>query len=207
MLGGVKEHPERMAELLVPHAETIEEYPNWLRWITRFADVHKSRALFELVVESVRRGEYDGYDEALWMSVYDLGKHEPAWAAELLTAYLMDRPGALELDDSGRVAALTHHEHGATRIVSAAAGTPLSFCELLLPYMLKVMELTAFERKDRPASGRHFFHREFVDPSDGSHVRMYDLSEALLAAMFESLRAVLAREPVAAQQLLDRLGG
>jgi len=33
---------DRMAQLIAPYAGTNPQYPNWLAWITRFADVHTS---------------------------------------------------------------------------------------------------------------------------------------------------------------------
>ncbi len=88
MLGAVKERPGRMAELLAFYAWPGTEYPAWLSWVIRFGHVYQSRALFELVLAAVRRGDFDGAEGALWLGPHGLGEHQPGWAAELLGAYL-----------------------------------------------------------------------------------------------------------------------
>jgi hypothetical protein len=161
MLGGVNQRPDRMAQLLAPHAGRVPYYPNWLRWIVRFADLHDSRALFDLVLDAVRRGDYNSHERELWISVHDLGQHQPAWAVELLAAYLSDRPGALEVDSDGQVSALRTTEHEAIELATLGpAGAPQIFCELLLPYMLQVMQLTEYEVNKRPIRDQHFSHRD-----------------------------------------------
>ncbi|ABP54450.1 ATP-binding protein [Salinispora tropica] len=199
MIGGVKERPDRMAALLAPHAGRAAKYPAWLRWITRFADVYGSRALFELVTEAVRRCEYDGHEHELFMSVHDLAKHQPEWAVELLAAYLVDRSDALAFDDRTRVKALLLREHGAMDLViGAAAGTPASFSKALVPYMLKVMALTAYERDDGRLLDRHFMHRDHEPP-------YHELEEALAVGAVDALRKYVQQQPDEARPLLDQL--
>jgi hypothetical protein len=68
VLGAIKDRPDRLAELIAPYAGRISQYPGWLAWITRFANVYESRPLFELVLEAVRRGDYDGIQVLKWRS-------------------------------------------------------------------------------------------------------------------------------------------
>lgn len=199
MIGGVKGRPDRMAALLAPHAGRAAKYPAWLRWIARFADVHESRALFELVTEAVHRGEYDGHEHELFMSVHDLAKHQPEWAVELLAAYLVDRPEAFALDDQQRVRALLLREHSSMDLViGAAAGAPASFSKALVPYMLKVMALTAYERDDGRALDRHFMHRDHEPP-------YHELEEALAVGAVDALRTYVQQQPDDAKPLLEEL--
>jgi hypothetical protein len=199
MIGGAKERPDRVAALLAPLAGRASKYPVWLRWIARFADVHASRAMFELVKAAVRRGEYDGHEHELFMSVHDLEKRQPEWAVELLVAHLVDRPDALALDEHQRVKALLIREHSAMDLViGAAAGAPANFSKMLVPYMLKVMALTAYDQADRRLLDRHFMHR---DPERPYH----RLEEALAAGAVDALKRYVQQQPDEARPLLDQL--
>ncbi len=157
MLGGVKERPDRLAALIAPYAGETNQYPDWLMWVTRFANVHESRALFELMLEAVRRGDLNKADRLLWMNVYGLGQRQRAWAVELLDAWLVERPGALDLDPSGKVAALSAREHSLVELVSnASSGAPLAYCQRLIPYLLEVMSLTEGDPTQQPVLDGHF---------------------------------------------------
>jgi hypothetical protein len=200
MLGAVKERPDRMAELLAPHAGQAADYPAWLSWVTRFGSVPDSRALFDLVLAAVRGGDYRGIEHALWLAVHALGQRHPEWAAELLQAYLVDRPGSLDLDKAGHVAALRLTEHTALELASQSAeAAPEAFCELLLPYMLRVMQLTEVNTPQSPVNDRHFSQRYPV-----SHpVRRLD--DVLLRAMAVALGKLVERDPQGGRQTLELL--
>jgi hypothetical protein len=66
--------------------------------------------VFELVLAAIRRGDYQDIEHTLWVAAHGPGQRRPAWAAELLAAYLADRPHALDLDDLGNVVALRSTE-------------------------------------------------------------------------------------------------
>ncbi|MGW1463668.1 NACHT domain-containing protein [Streptomyces sp. NPDC002308] len=199
MGGAAKTNPDRLAELLQAHIAE-RDFPGWLRWVTRFSDIHESRALFDLVLHAVRNGQYDGDAEHdLWVSSHDLAKHQPAWAVELLAAYLTDRPNSMALDSNGKVIALLSREHSAIELAQlGAVGAPDSFASLLLPYMLRVMEVTAYESDERPTLDRHFAHRY---PDLNAH----ELEEAILAGMASAIRSVVRQGPEQARPLLDIL--
>src|SRR5262245_57234944 len=100
---------------------------------------------------AVSRGEYDGHGQGLFIFIHDLGKQQADWAVELLVAYLVDRPGAMNLDSSGRVTALQLRDHSAIELVSeAASGAPAAFAQVFIPYMQRVMRLTAIGEGDGP---------------------------------------------------------
>lgn len=198
MVGGVKERPDRVAAIIAPHAGNAE-YPAWLRWIIRFADVHESRALFDLVTESADRCEFDDYEHDLFLSVHGLGKHRPSWAVELLAAYLVDRPTALTLGEDQRVKALLSQDHSAIELLTAAAAAePVSFSKVFVPYMLKVMALTSREREgDRPID-IHFAHRDDELPH-------HELEDAFTAGAVSALKEYAREQPEDAKPLLDQL--
>jgi hypothetical protein len=199
MVGGVKERPDRMAELLAPHAGRAQRFGDWLRWIARFANLYDSRPLFDLVLDALRRGDYDGVERELWLSVHDLGDQEPEWAVELLAAYLTKRPAALDREPDGRVRALLTTDHSSIRLASlAAAEAPKAFCDLLLPYIQRVMKITEYDADKRPVRDRHFAHR---NPAGDFH----DLEDALLHGAAAALHKLVEQDAEVVRPTLEGL--
>ncbi|MFF7975393.1 hypothetical protein [Streptomyces sp. NPDC007905] len=199
MGSAAKATPDRLAELLLPHLNN-SNFPGWLQWIARFADVHESRPLFDLLLNAVRDGQYSGEAEnELWYSTHDLAQHQPAWAVKLLAAYLVDRPNAMALASNGKVAALVSREHGAIELARhGAEGAPEAFCTLMLPYMLQVMEVAAYGDDELPRHDLHFTHRY---PDLGTH----ELEEAVLSGMVTSIRHIVRQEPATVKPVLEAL--
>ena len=199
MLGGVKSRPDRIAEILRPYAGRAADYGGWLLWVVRFADVHTSRPLFDLLLDAIRSGEVKDYGHSLWMFTYDLAKHEPVWAVELLAVHLVLRPNALAVDESGKIAALDDRDDAIIRLtVQAAEGAPQTFCEMFLPYMLAVMRMT-----ERPVGNHLDYDAHFCYRTP--HVRFHELEDALLFGYAGALRSFAGQNPEAARPLLEGL--
>jgi hypothetical protein len=200
MTGAARTMPDRLAELLNQHTEH-PNYPAWLRWVVRFADLATSRPLFDLFLDAIRTGVYAGYEKQMWLEVYNLPETQPGRAAEILHAYLVDRPGAWDLDDQGKVLALQSREHSAAHLTRRAAeGAPQEFCDALLPYMLQVMESTAYEReREGPRPDMQFSFRYPGTESDS------DLDDALFAGMTSAIRSSVAADPGAMRPTLELL--
>ncbi|WP_229403188.1 hypothetical protein [Micromonospora okii] len=197
-LGGMKERPERMAELLAPHVGR-ERYANWLLWTVRFANAHESRPLFDLLVDAIRTGKLQDYGHDLWMFTYDLAEHQPAWAAELLVAHLALRPSALAVDESGKVALLLDRDDALIRLTTGAAkGAPQVFCELIIPYLLSVMRLTERPWAEHLLADAHFGYRV-------PHNSFHELEDAVLFGAASAIRSFAGNDPAAAQSLLEKL--
>jgi hypothetical protein len=198
MLGGVKELPDRMAELLQPHAGRGEKYGDWLLWVVRFANVHDSRQLFDLLLDAVRAGKIQNYGHNLWMFTYDLAKHKPAWGVELLAVHLVLRPNAFAMTD-GKIAALLDRDDALIRLVQQAAeGAPRDLCEVLVPYMLAVMRMTERASENHLPYDAHFVSR-FL------HNRFHEVEDALLFSIAGALRNFAGSNPEAARPLLENL--
>ncbi|GIH62861.1 hypothetical protein [Microbispora siamensis] len=199
MVGVAKHDPDRLAQILQPHTDRAA-YPSWLRWVVRFANVYESRPIFELLLEAVRSGAYESAEHELWLSTHDLGKHQPAWAVELLAAYLVDRPGAMSLDADGKVAALLDRDHSVISLAQQGAhGAPETFCETIIPYMLRVMAATPLESKhNRPLRDRHFSWRY---PNNTPH----ELEDALLDGAASAIRLHVEHDLTAARAILGIL--
>jgi len=197
----VRDDPASVAALLKSRRDAAD-YPGWLRWTVRFGDVESSRDMFDLLLAGVRAGMYDGPDRELWISVHQLGENQPLWAIELLNAYLVDRPDALALDESGHVAALQTRDHYVSEIVrDSAAKEPLAFVKMALPYMRRVMAATARPpADDGVVRDEHFSHRMIG-------VSMFDreFDDALAEATALALEHLAANEPDAVRPWLEIL--
>lgn len=199
IVGAIKLRTDRLAQLIAPYAGTNPQYPNWLAWISRFADVHTSRPLFEQMLAAVRRGDYNGYPPALWNNVYGLGQQQPNWAVELLAAWLIERPSALDLDQGGQVSALNSNDYNLVELVSSgAAGASALYVENIVPYLLTAMALTEQEPAKQPVRDQFSFRQDQPGPAP-------DLGEALLHGAATALRALAAQDPPTVQPALDLL--
>jgi hypothetical protein len=197
-----KQRADRLAELISPYAGRADHYLHWLAWVSRFANVYESRPLFELMVDAVRRGQYDGREGALWQVVYGLGQHQPAWAVELLAAWVVDRTGALDLSDEAddRLSILHETEHNLVELVPGGAeGAPTLYVELLVPYLLRVMSLTETDTTRRPIPDRHFFYRQ-MHPSPRP-----ELGDSLIHGAATALRRCVQQDRSAVQSVLEEL--
>ncbi|MFB6841163.1 NACHT domain-containing protein [Streptomyces sp. NPDC056361] len=199
MTGGAIEHTDRIADLL-SSLKDAPGYPSWLLQVANAAPVHESRRLFDLLLDSVRSGSYSSQNaDFLWIVANEISSHRPDWAIELLFAHLSERPNALALDDSGKVAELTRRDYQLNQIViSSAESAPEKFCELILPYLLKVMSAT--EEPDRqgwPRLDRHFSNRL---PGGGHE----ELEDSLLEATALAVRKV-QNDPETSTPILQSL--
>ena len=201
MASAVKESPESIADLLGSH-KTEPDYHDWLRRISRFADLSRNRRLFTLVLEGVRQGAYDGAEHKLWLMTNDLAKREPLWAIELLQARLIDHVNSLTLNDKGRVALLGMRDHYAAEFIKDAADAEsLAFVQTVVPYLRQVMAATAMEdHDDRPIYDWHFSFR-----LAGDDLKDDEFGDSLLAESVRSLETLAKTAPETIQSLLGDL--
>jgi hypothetical protein len=174
----VPELPGEVATLLARHNARIG-FGAWLRYVVRPADLSADRALFELVVEGVRAGHFDGHGHELFLGSY--GMRDRSWGPELLLAYLDERPEAWD-SDGLRVTDLLDDDYGLLELTrQSAAAAPAEFCERLLPWMLRAM--TATETVDEPPIKDHHFSNRDVgrDISRLEDALIFGAAEALAA--------------------------
>ncbi|MET9240963.1 hypothetical protein [Nonomuraea sp. NPDC003709] len=200
MAGVAGTSPDRLAELLTEHRDT-PAYAAWLRRVVRFAKLGASRPLFELFLDAIRCGYYDGLEHDFWLSVDDLAEEHPHWAVEVLVAFLIDRHGRLELNERGHVAVLKSSEYrGAQLVRKVVTGAPRQFCDAVLPYLLQVMEVTAYEHDgegQRPDA--HFSHRyPETEPDE-------DLDDVIFNGMAAAIRSLVETDPAGMRPTLERL--
>lgn len=198
MLSVTKERPDRLAELL-ESVQAHETFPGLMRFISFRVDVHESQPFFRLTLAAVRSGVFDDAAHDLFLTSHELGDQQPEWAVELLSAWLAERPGALDLDAEGKVSALDGRDHGTQEIIAATAkGAPGAFAEFAVPYLLEVMALTSGGER-RLKRDKHFGYRTYNN-------RHHDVDDALLYGTCDALRAlIVAGEHERVEPLLDRL--
>jgi hypothetical protein len=178
----VRVDPDRVAAVL-RRAEPRDDYDVLLRTVTRLAELDRSRALFELVIEAVRRGRWHGDEAALWMAARDLGATQPVWAVELLAAHLVERPSS-EAVAGGKLVALSSRDGRAVELTLAAAGrAPTEYWARLGPWLLSAMARTATDTTVRPVRDAHFTYRLWGE-------RAHHLDDALLVGADRALRAI-----------------
>ncbi|MDV2981618.1 UNVERIFIED_CONTAM: hypothetical protein Q9R71_31035 [Actinomycetes bacterium ARC8] len=203
MVGVAGTIPDRLAELLATHTEAAS-YAEWLRRVARFADLGASRSLFDLLLDGIKQGLYDGLEPNLWLTVHHLPEQHPEWAMELLAAFLIERPVAFELNDRGQVAILKERDYqGAEFIRSVSKADPCKFSETFLPYLLRVMELTAYKHDDDALrSDAHFSFRYPHDSTPNS-----ELDNLLFDGVSAGLRLMATTCPDDLRPTLIELAG
>jgi hypothetical protein len=198
MSGIAMSSPDRVSEILTQHA-AIPSYATCLRTVARMADLGASRSLFDLVVDGVKHGYFNGHEQTLWLTLHGLPKRQPDWAVEVLAAFLVERPEAMTVGPSCQVVDLKIRDHHAVRFAKEASSTaPRAFCETMVPILLRVMALTAHEGSDRPVHDHHFSHR-LAGPSPDT-----DLGAAIFKGVAKSLQ-VLAAKPSEVLPVLEQL--
>jgi hypothetical protein len=183
MLSATRERAARVAELLGTVKDT-PFYPRAVKSLPFYTDLHEAREMFELVLDEVRKGHFNDDAHELFMSAHALGAEQPQWACELLSAWLVERPAALALNDDGKVDALDNRDHGAEEIVSAAAANASAdFAAAVVPYLLQAMAATSDESERNPKRDRHFGYRTY-------NAHHHDFDEALFYGARDALRAM-----------------
>ena len=196
MAAGFKDSPGRVTEILQAHADAAD-YPQWIRWFARMSPGLRDRGFFELLLASVRKGHFEGFERDLWSPAYRLGDDEPGWAVELVYAHLGERPGAFDRDDSGRIKDLDGYDLFIEPLLAGAKGAPSLFCELLVPYLRQIVATTACD------GGLSVLDRNFT-PRFGDH-SVHSLGAALVSGSALAIRAVASADPTALIPLLETL--
>lgn len=199
LVAGAKGQPDRLAEILGRYEGQAENYRVWLSNAVQFSDLHASRPLFELLIAAVRRGDYRGREQWLFVVCHSLGEQQPGWATELVAAYLSDRLRVMEREPETWVIPNEMQDIGVAELVRrGAAGAPEQYCEGVVPLLLDLMAVGAIEREGRPIFDRF---------SLGWHPDLGDRAVvgALMDGAVTALRARAADTPDTLRPLLERL--
>lgn len=201
MAAAARTMPDRLAGILQDH-RNAEQYPAWLRWIVRFADLGAGQRLVEVLLQGIREGCFDHNPGDLWFVAYRAGTGHPQLGLDVVSAFLIDRPGSLELDANGRIGSLESTDHFATEVVRPiAAAEPLRFCHRFLPYVLEVMAATADPEVsgEGPVPDAHF-----CNPF-GFRGQNIHLDDFIFTSLSDALAQLAANDPEEIRPLLERL--
>jgi hypothetical protein len=194
---GAAVYPERVAELVRAH----ELEANAVQYILRFADFGSSDQMFALLLDVLRQGRIAGSESWLWFQVRDLPKSFDRKAITLLQVFLEERPDSLALTSDGEVGQLGLREHSLCEFIhECSTADPLRFCQVVVPYLVRVIRLT---RRDKDGFGyptdRHFGRREREDATDRA------LDGALLVAAVGALQRIVEQDVQSVEQFIDLL--
>lgn len=197
LAASVGELPGEVAALLADHSAGTDFGPR-VRYVGLRADLGDDRALFDVVVEAVRAGHFDGHGHELFLGSY--GMRDTSWGSELLLAYLDERPGAWGSDELRRLTDLLDDDHGLLELTRrSATAAPAEFCERLLPWLLRAMAATE-TAGEPPIEDCHFSDRD-VDRD------ISRLEDALLFGAAEALAALARDGDPRLEPLLELLAG
>ncbi|MGH3564888.1 MAG: hypothetical protein ACRDRH_02405 [Pseudonocardia sp.] len=197
MARAVAIYPDRVSEVL--SKEHIE--PDAIRYVLRFASLENDDSIFALFLDALRQGVFSVFANWLWLSIHELPSRAPDRAIALLRVYLEEQEGAFDVAADGKVALLTLREHSASEFVRyVAEAVPRQFCEVVIPYLVRVMRLT---ERDTDGFGyptdQHFWWRNRGE-------RLADeLDDALLSGAVHAIEKLAASDQASLQPFLDQL--
>jgi hypothetical protein len=195
-----RDFPARVAELLEPYVDTSEDWMKLLCNLIQSSELGSERKFFSLFLRVINKGAFDiaettadyDYSRNFWMQIYSLSEKQPEWACEAIGIYLNRQ---LELclimgqvnpfdRENGTLSRGQFEEEVLTRIADQAAH---AFVQHVIPFMLRVMELTAQHEGDKPWADLVWRYRSY-----GSG---YDLQDFLLTQMETALSNLAANNP------------
>ncbi len=164
LLSKMQRHlPNRVAEFLEPYIETEipDSWRNRLILLMQWGDVSASRQFFELFLRLIDQGVLDevrgpiAANSEFWNLIYPLPKQHPSWACEVIRYYLNRRLSLSLASDLpnpfDRERGTIYDGHFAESVfVESARNAPEAYISNVLPFMIKVMELTTDRQKEPP---------------------------------------------------------
>jgi hypothetical protein len=193
--------PVAVAELLSQYGSD-NHYASWLLQVAFTANIESTKPLFELLLNAVRAGLYARDGQQFEFACYRLAQTRSPWSIELLKAHFVERHGAMDLDEDGRVEALVTSNHGLAKLIRGAAeAQPREFCETFLPYMRQVIVATAEEDSDGFGwpGDRHFSDR--YDEDDQSN----EGGQVFLTSMVGAIRTLAVTDAASLTELVHGL--
>ncbi len=220
LLSGVQKYfPTRVAELLSSYIGISKEWDQRLMYIVQYADMGAGRDFLDLSLQLLDRGLFDdfkrprGVNSDFWSFFYGLPEQHPEWACELMNHYLNRRLN-LSLEAGKNNPFVTHIPHSqflAEFALTCAKLASVSFVDNLLPFVIKVVELTAIKEGRPPwpdpifylrdVSGHHSPDAPLLEPMEralsdlASHYpeRFAVIAEILKESCFDTVQFLLVR--------------
>jgi hypothetical protein len=193
-----KKLPDRVAAFIEPYVGTSEEWRHRLVYLSQWADLGAGRGFLDLFLRLLDEGILDeargpiAVNSDFWSLVYGLPETHPDWACEVIGHYL-NRRFRLSMD-AGQCNPF-HRSAGTIRdsqlddevFLESARRAPHAFVTQVLPFMLRVMNVTAQRAGEPP----------WIDPvwHYRSYGKGYGIAHALLSAMETALSELALHDP------------
>ena len=193
-----KQLPDRVAELVEPYVGISDDWNKRLVYLVEWADLAAGRRFFNLFLSLIDQGILDqargpiAVNSDFWSLIYSLPEAHPDWACEVIGHYLKRRltisvaagqSNPFEWNTGSIPYSQLHNEI----FIKSARGAPAAFIKEVLPFMLRVMALTADQTGGPPWPDPVWQYRH-IGESHSSR-------DALLAAMEAALFNLAANDP------------
>ena len=142
--------PDRAATLLERYADRGGQWSAWLRYFMQWAQLYKSRRLFDLFLHLVDNGTLDeargpiAVNSTFWSMLYGLEKNRPEWIPEVLAHRLRRRLAVIRAagEHLGRRELLGYDGSAVKMIRESAERNPAVFVKHVLPVVLEISDST-----------------------------------------------------------------
>lgn len=156
-----KQIPDRVAELLEPFVGASEVWSQRFIRLIAFAEFGVGRRFFDLFLNLIYIGildcqiEDENIRREFWSYIYGLPKQNLEWACEAISHFLNRRLNislasgfSNPFDENS--GAFPYSPYYKKALIESADKTPFIFVENVLPFMLRVMDLTAVKQGNPP---------------------------------------------------------
>jgi hypothetical protein len=191
-----KELPDRITELAEPYLNVSDAWNQRLTNLMRFADLSIGRKFFNLFLHLVDTGVYENaaavgtVERDFWNLLYRLPDQDPAWACEAMRHYLDRQINSYftRLNSESRTSQFVDINYrelfpdsqwDREVLTKSASKAPIAFVENLLPFMLRVMELTANSQEEQPWEDSVWRYRLYGQGHDLAHYLLENMEIAL----------------------------
>ncbi|MBE9214525.1 ATP-binding protein [Plectonema cf. radiosum LEGE 06105] len=193
-----KQLPDRVAELLEPFVGNSERWLQRFVKLTSFAEFGTGRRFFDLFLRLVDIGILDSQTDDgniqrdFWSLIYNLPKQNSEWSCEAI-GHFLNRRLNISLKSKNpnpfeeKYGVFPYSAYYKEAISESASNAPQAFIENVLPFMLQVMDLTAFRQVNPPWQDAVWWFRIYGDD--------YGIDKLLLKNMEAALSNLAVQDP------------
>lgn len=193
-----KQVQNQVAELVEPYIGVSDVWHNRLIYLVQWANLGATRRFFDLFLRLIDEGILDAAKGSIavngdfWALLHSLPQEHPDWTCEVIGHYLnrclqlslsIGQPNPFDYDTD----TIPYSQGSYDIFVTSATSAPQKFVRYVLPFMLKVMGLTAKREGNLPWPDQVWRHRRYGEG--------YDIKHTLLTAMEIALRTLASNEP------------
>ena len=143
--------PDRVAALLGPYVDLGGEWPQRLRSVFEWSNLHTSRSFFDLFLRLVENGVLDeargpiAMNSTFWDMLYTLGENRPEWFPEVLACRLRRRLAVIRMagKELRRGELLDDARDVSETFLALGEQVPAAFVEHVLPVVLQISDTAA----------------------------------------------------------------